>query len=183
MLDLETLGIRCGSVILSIGACVMGRGFGADRGDAFHSFLKPKPQLAVGCTMDPSTVLWWLAQSEEARQRMIAGQLGAVQPMESLLALSEWMDRAAPDPKTRKVWSNGADFDLALLNDLYRRFGLEAPWPYNGARDMRTILDIARCKAGDLLAPPAGAHDALQDAYYQSDVVALAFKRIFIQEA
>lgn len=179
MLDLETLGVRCGSVILSIGACVMERDLG-NMGQTFHAFLKPKPQMAAGATIDPSTVLWWLGQSDAARRAMIAGQDMAVQPMEALYQLNSWFDLVCPEVPARKVWANGADFDLALLNDLYRRFDLEAPWPYNGARDMRTVLDLAGgFKPAHYKAAPIGAHDALVDATYQADVTAAALKRIF----
>lgn len=180
MLDLETLGVRCGSVILSIGACAFNRCDGHGYAE-FHRFLKPKGQMQVGATIDPSTVLWWLGQSDKARVAMIAGQETAVQPMEALLALTEWVDSmigAPADRKYVKVWANGADFDLALLTDLYRRYGLEAPWPYNGARDMRTVMDLAGCKPADFEPPPQGAHDALVDALYQARVTAKALERI-----
>lgn len=177
MLDLETLGVRCGSVILSIGACTFDRVTGS-RGDTFHLFLKPKPQLAAGCTMDPSTVLWWLGQSDAARRAMLTGQDEAIKPVDALLRLRDWFNFVCPEVPARRVWANGADFDIALLTDLYRRFGMEAPWPYNVARDMRTVLDIAGGKASDYIPAPAGAHDALVDAIYQANVVALALHRI-----
>lgn len=177
MLDLETLGVRCGSVILSIGACAFNRCDGHGYAE-FSRFLKVKPQMTVGATIDPSTVLWWMKQSDKARVAMVAGQETAVQPMEALLALNDWFNQLGADMKTTKVWANGADFDLALLADLYRRFGMDAPWPYNGARDMRTVMDLAGCKPADFEPPPQGAHDALVDALYQARVTAGALTRI-----
>jgi exodeoxyribonuclease VIII len=175
MLDIETLGVRCGSVILSIGACVFGRAYGPQH-DTFHMHLNAEQQMAMGATMDASTVLWWLDQSDIARRAIAAGQENAVSPLAALEGLTKWLDKEAPVTATRRIWANGTDFDLALLTELYRKFGRKAPWPYNGARDMRTILDVVGKKATDLVPAPAGAHDALVDAVYQAEVVYQAFR-------
>lgn len=183
MLDLETLGVRCGSVILSIGACTFDRVTGTHlftgpKQPTFHRFLRIKEQQLAGCTVDASTFLWWLGQSDQARKAMLNGQdeAGVVEGV--LNGLDHWFNVVCPEVPARKVWANGADFDLALLSELYRKWGRQAPWPYNGARDMRTVLDIAGCKAADLIPTSTGAHDALVDAQYQANVVALALKRM-----
>lgn len=184
MLDLETLGTRCGSVILSIGACTFDRATGAhdilglDCTPNFHIFLKMKCQMAHGATIDPATVIWWLGQSEAARHAIIAGQDDAVNSYEALTAFDDWMNMVCPEVPARIIWANGADFDLALLAELYRKFNRQPPWPYNGARDMRTVFDLAETKPKALLDAPTGAHDALVDAQYQANVMALALHRL-----
>lgn len=180
MLDLETLGVRCGSVILSIGACTFDRNAGYYGDLCFHQFLKLGDQIGMGATMDPSTVMWWLAQSDHARKAMIDGQDQA-RPTGNVLAdFDRWLDMVCPEVPARIIWANGQDFDIALLNELYKKLGRNAPWPYNAARDMRTVLDVAGGhKPAFYKSAPTGAHDALVDAIYQADVLALALKRIY----
>lgn len=181
MLYLETLGTRCGSVILSIGACTFDRNAGhcGRSDDKFHMFLRAKEQLEIGCTIEPSTVMWWLAQSDVARKNMITGQDHAVTPHEALEYFTNWLSIVCPEMPARIIWANGQYFDIALLSELYKKCGKNAPWPYNAARDMRTVLDVAGGhKPAYYKSAPIGAHDALVDAVYQADVLAKAFNRI-----
>ncbi len=65
MIDLETLGTRPGSVILSIGAVEFDRDLGLGR--EFYVELNQASSITAGLTTDDATVDWWLDQEDAAR--------------------------------------------------------------------------------------------------------------------
>src|SRR6478609_2831880 len=68
MLDLETLGQKPGSVILSIGACVFDRVGVHER---FYTRVDPQSCIDAGLQADLSTFLWWMKQGDEARHEVL----------------------------------------------------------------------------------------------------------------
>ena len=70
MVDLETMGTRPGSVIVSIGAIEFDPQ-SARLGRTFYQTCSIKSAVDVGLAMDPETVTWWLQQSEGARGELI----------------------------------------------------------------------------------------------------------------
>lgn len=177
MLDLETLGTRPGSVILSIGACVFDEHGPIDNvAFTFHADLYLSDQTARGCTIDPDTVLWWLQQKDDARMAVV--NRTPISVMAALGLLYNFYERN--DCET--VWSNGADFDIPLITDLYKRAGLAPPWKYNAGRDVRTIFALILKKLGDFGHKNDMGHHALHDALFQAREVADAMLFLRKQE-
>lgn len=160
MLDLETLGTKPGSVILSIGAATF------DGKWTFHRRLTLTDQLASGMTMDPATIDWWMNQSDAARQSLFGttAQQDRTTAVVALMEFSRWC--AEVDLKT--VWGHGLNFDIPLLEALYRANKISPHWGYRAGRDTRTLFDLAGKKMGDFGTPNPLAHDALCDAVYQA---------------
>lgn len=124
MIDLETMGSAPTAAITSIGA-VLFDPYGNWIGDAFHTHVSLESCLLNGLTMDASTVLWWLGQSEAARKTLVDGQPGASNLREALHALTCFM------PFGVTPWCNGASFDFAILNNAYRAIKHPVPpWEY-----------------------------------------------------
>lgn len=66
-----------------------------------------------------------------------------------------------------KIWANGTDFDLPILENLFRESGYTImPWKYNDKGDYRTMRDLF-----SHYIPPKlkndNKHSALADATYQ----------------
>lgn len=162
MLDLETLGKAAGCPILSIGACAFTPGQGP--GDVFYEHMDIGMQAAFGLKMNPETVLWWMNQSDAARQALLGGQLKAKDPSTVLYLFEEWYKRVGGTA----IWGNGADFDLPILGALYDLNNRPRPWAYNAGRCMRTIFSLVGKKPGAFGSKNDLAHDALSDAIYQA---------------
>lgn len=131
MLDLETLGSKPGSVIVSIGAVK----FGSDRIlETFYERVDAESCVAAGLRVDVSTILWWLTQSEEARLEITrpGAPLTAV-----LIRFAQWVG----DPNA-EVWGNGAAFDNALLSSAYHAVGSCPPWKFFNDRCYRTVKNL-----------------------------------------
>jgi exodeoxyribonuclease VIII len=157
MLDLETLGVRPGCKILSVGAVVFGpAGLGAE----FYSEIdvETQPQL----TTDPDTFAWWQKQAPAARDRLFSRE-GKEALSTASVCFEGWLARVAPDAL---VWGNGADFDNVILSAAYTAQGLKQPWgPWNG-RCYRTLKalrpDVKLVRSGT-------HHNALDDAKSQAE--------------
>ena len=156
MIDLETLGTRPGSVILSIGAVKFD-----DSSDApfseFSTNISAESCVAVGLTIDASTVLWWMKQSDEARKAITDRES---QPLAMVLSSFKFWLRVVDC-----VWGNGAAFDNALLRSAYEAVGLACPWSYRSDRCYRTL----KAQYPNIQAPTGGTlHNSLDDARNQA---------------
>ncbi len=165
MVDIETLGTKPGSVILSIGA-VMFDDLGVLGGPMpFYRNIDVFSSLMAGLVIDPATVEWWREQSDAARGALSSEKhsLGSV-----LGEFYQWLRPAA------YVWAKGPDFDLVLLDAAYAAAGIGRPWSYRNTRDVRTILAIA----GVTQEPNGTKHHALDDACSQANAVVAAYKAL-----
>ncbi len=170
MLDLETLGTAPGSVILSIGAVHFGRG---EIHSEFHTHITPESCCAAGLKIDTSTAMWWMGQSEAARQSVLEGQKNAVQLWDGLMLFKNWLvecmrTQGGPiEPERVRLWGNGASFDCAQFAAAHRAVEIRRlPWKYSGERCYRTV------KALHPEVPEESRegihHNALDDAKHQA---------------
>lgn len=164
MIDIETLGSRPGSVILSIGAVYFDAETG-ELGKEFYAAIKPSSCIEAGLTTDIDTMLWWMRQSTEAQDaafsgdRFLAGALGEF----GLFAV-------AGSPS--RVWAKPPSFDLVLLESAMRACKLSPPWHFRAHRDCRTLFDIT----GVSQLTVGVAHNALDDAKAQAAGVIEAYR-------
>lgn len=173
--DLETLGTRYDSYILSIGVAK----FDIKTGDILGTFHKQ-----VICddrfNIDLDTVMWWIGRSESAC-KAILNRSGAI-PIE--MVLNE-LGSFIPDKENSYVWGNGSSFDITLLDHAYSKCNLKQPWGFRNVRDMRTIVDVVEGIKGP---PRTGGkvfdkksipfqgdrHNALHDAEHQARIISAA---------
>lgn len=158
MLDLETLGTKPGSVILSIGAVKFNRkevlpGW-------FHFHVSPADSRYHGLQIEGDTVLWWLTQSDEARKAITESKKYSLPYV--LNEFTKWLEHDCLE-----IWGNGANFDNALLSAAYDACGLERPWKFWNDRCYRTVKALHP----DLpLAKRTGTHhNAVDDARSQAE--------------
>lgn len=158
-IDIETMGHKYGSAIIAIGAVQFDLQSGKT-GEMFYTNIDLDSCIKAGLTMDPSTVLWWMKQSDEARKSLenIPYQL------EHALTLFEaWMQNI--NSTECQIWANSPSFDLNLLECAFSKFGMKAPWFYWQERDCRTLVafnpELKKSIINDL------PHDAISDCLYQ----------------
>lgn len=168
MLDLETMGTRPGSVIVSVGAIEFDPK-SARLGRTFYQTCSIASAVDVGLAMDPETVTWWLQQNEDARKELTQakGDLKSV-----LVAFSHWLFHCGKDVK---VWGNGSDFDNALLAEAYRRVSEPVPWLFWNNRCYRTMKSLFR---NTKLEREGTHHNALDDAIHQAKHLQLINREI-----
>lgn len=167
MVDLETLGTRPGSVILSIGAVFFDpKAEGEGLGHEFHIIIDVASSCVAGLNGSASTIKWWRDQSPEARATYDKAFSGYGIDLSAALAqFKAWLSGHADLGKV-KIWGNGAAFDNALLLEAYLRAGLPRPWGHRGDRCFRTLKNLARSiPEPRFIGVP---HFALDDAKHQA---------------
>lgn len=180
MVDLETLGTKPGSVILSIGAVVFDE---EDKmlGRSFYVTINQGSSQRAGLAIDEGTVKWWALQSEDARQ-VLYGTAGNAGPLlhDALVSFGMWLEAMTgttralygdhlynPEHlKNIEIWGNGSDFDNVILAAAYQAVGLPLPWQFYNNRCYRTLKNLF---PQHKMAKRIGTyHNALDDAKSQA---------------
>lgn len=159
MVDLETLGNGSNAMIVAIGACSL---LAPKEGPTFYQVIDP--ELSDG-DIDPSTVKWWMGQSDEARKSLLTQD--SVPLREALARFSLFLNHSLVPEENRHIWGNGATFDNVILASAYRRNVIPRPWAFWGDRCYRTLKNLHP----DIPLPKRTGthHNALDDAITQAE--------------
>ena len=162
MVDLETFSTASDAAIVSIGAVAFN---GEDLIDHFYSNITLSSSTEVGLHIDPTTIMWWLEQSDDARKALRSHE--DLLPT-ALLRFTSWYPEGAP------LWGNGASFDNVILDNAYKKAGITPPWKFWSHRCYRTIKSMFKD-----IPPPIFSgteHNALHDAAHQAKHLILIAK-------
>ena len=164
MIDLETMGNGSDSAIVSIAAVEFDINTG-EMGGSFYSKVSLESCVRAGLKMYPSTVLWWMKQSEEARAEISSG--GGMELDEMLAQLAEFMNPSSRTIKNNvNVWANSPRFDLGILQTAYGLFNRPIPWDFRNERDVRTLASYDPASKNSV-AFEGTPHNPLHDCIHQ----------------
>ncbi|HCT7447811.1 TPA: 3'-5' exoribonuclease [Klebsiella variicola] len=179
MVGLETMGKKHNAPIVAIGAVVFDPATGSI-GESFYKVVCLESSVNWGAVIDPSTVIWWLKQSSEARSAIVNDD--AIPLQDALLQFREFVsDNVAGGSKKAQVWGNGASFDNSILRSSYDCIAEDYPWEYWNDRDVRTMVELGQAISFDpkTTIPFEGSrHNALADAIHQARYVSAVWQRI-----
>lgn len=177
MINIETMGAKDDAAILSIGAAIFNEN-GVSSDKIFYRVISLEHNLDIGRTVDASTIMWWLEQSEEARAELSKGS-GTLHA--AMMNLYEFVQMNLT--KKGNVWVNGAMFDFRILRNAYMQMGTTPPWRWNQECCMRALRRIEKYLPASVnivtwdstrkLAEKNNkvAHNALEDALLQAHYV------------
>jgi hypothetical protein len=167
MVDIETLGLERGCVVLSIGAVLFDEVEVYDEDGTFYRNIDMQSCTDRGLEIHTRTLQWWLEQDEEAQDCLVDGD-----DLEDVLRrFSLWYD----GNDVSEIWANSPAMDCEVLEGAYDACGMDEPWEYHEERDMRTIESIA----GDVPKVEAEVkHNALDDAIRQATTVSQILSQI-----
>ena len=173
MLDLETMGTSNDAAIVAIGAVEFDVVAGPI-GEVFYRTIDLSSAVAEGGVIDAATVMWWLRQSDAAREALY-GRGDTLHIRQGLHEFAAWMSARGKDVK---VWGNGAAFDNVILAQAYRRMGLPVPWQHWDDRCYRTV----RALYPDIQMQRTGVHhnagdDAVSQAQHLLQILAAQHQR------
>lgn len=179
MVDMETMGKKTNAPIVSIGAVVFNPSTGI-LGETFYKVVSLESAVSWGAEIDPSTVIWWLKQSSEARSAIANDD--AIKLDDALLMFTDFvMDNITGGRKAARVWGNGATFDNAILRSSFELTCIDCPWDYWNDRDVRTMVELGKAIGFNPKAsiPFEGdRHNALADAQHQARYVSAIWQRL-----
>lgn len=167
MLDLETLATTVGAFIVQIAAVPFDldgdhQCYG-DRESTFNYHVNATSQRSRHIDLD--TVVWWQDQDYEARKRVFRPRRRL-----SLEQVLGEFSRYYRDLGHPRIWSNGPEFDGAILKHAYEEIGEPVPWHHRSVRCFRTACDIGirqRHQHRRPISEDAVLHDAASDCVEQ----------------
>lgn len=170
MIDLETLDTNDEAVILTVGLvdfdtekCYV------DENTALHIRMDLNEMMAsAGRSISASTLEFWIRQPQPVSESLFEGQIHLISQLSKILY--ERMPGGA-----HSVWSNGSNFDISILEDLFEK---RVPWHFWDVRDVRTINQIGKEVFGYPLKErgfDGRPHNALDDAIHQAEYVCEIF--------
>lgn len=158
MVDIETMGNKSYSSIISIGAVEFNIE-DASTGKEFYKRISLESCEQIGLKTDVSTILWWMQQNEQARAEFVdttnQENIGLV-----LLEFDKFCNM------DYQIWGNSARFDLGLLQNAYNIHGVEIPWNFRNERCVRTLVSF-KPEIKDNFVYNGVEHNALADCYKQ----------------
>ena len=162
MIDIETMGLGTNAPILSIGAAAFDL-FEDGIKATFHQGISLEDSMTVGRRPTASTILWWLQQDDAARKQVRQKCETGGTLTSALRAFDAWTKSL---PGISYVWGNGANFDIAILEQAYLDESMRTPWGYRNVRCFRTVMSEFGIETDWV--EPRVAHDALADAEAQA---------------
>lgn len=178
MVDLETMASCPRAAIISIGAVVFdpidGRRTSPE--NSFYRNVSLESSCRYGLELSPSTILWWMKQSQAARDVLFDNTIELPQMLQEF---------AAYVPQGCRIWGNGATFDNAILRYAYERCGIPVPWHYRDDRDVRTLVALGKAKGYTKYLPQRQgvAHNALDDALHQVEYCTQIYQYLLRKDA
>lgn len=165
MIDIETMGNRPNAPIVAIGAVAFNL-VTMELGARYYVNVDLASSIRDGAVPDPSTIMWWMTQSDDARSALTRGRVLDVAVF--LGEFAAWLDSATVAERDRKIWACGTDFDVVILAEHYKRAGREVPWRFWNSRDQRTMRELWPQVTKEMVRPGTH-HNALDDAAFQAE--------------
>jgi len=169
MIDLETLDTTPDSVILSVGAVKFN-----PSGNGIIERLQLLPMIEEQSdvykrTISESTLKWWEQQTPEAIERAM-GEHGRIPFKDCMEQLAQFCWN------TDGIWSNGATFDVSIIESAWRQLGINIPYGHWAVRDCRTLYKIANVNVKD--DDYVTSHIAVEDAERQAFIAQKAYQKL-----
>lgn len=178
MIDIETIGTAANTVVLSVGCCVFNK-------DGVHSkiewTLDMEEQIKLGRKFDQDTLFFWMKQKDAAKQAFDP-KLPKTSLKDFFILFEKYIDDELAKLKEKRdelrPWGNGANFDITIVEDLYRNQGPgkdAIPWKFWNIFCFRTFNHLTKAK--DLVPRNGIYHNAADDAEFQALCVIAFWKK------
>lgn len=177
MVDLETLGLKPGCPIVSIGAVVF-MNAPEFRDNLFYCTIAPESQYDIMDSADQSTLNWWNKQSEEAKAEVFnnPNSIDIVAALHRFRSFLEQLQVTSQDEIV--IWGNGASFDEPILLEAFTRTLVAIQWNYRNSFCFRTLKMLAEMYNIELPTFEGIKHNALADARYQAQCALRVFNTL-----
>lgn len=174
MIDLETLSNKANAAIIAIGACH----FDIETGkilSEFYSTMDWENVFSQPLDIDTSTLKWWMQQNDEARNGILNG-CGNLK--DELASFRSWV-QTINSGRDVCPWGNGATFDIVILENAFKVYGMKIPWNFWNIMDVRTAVRLAKGILDKKDIVRQGTHHhALDDAIYQAKYVSAMYQEL-----
>lgn len=161
MIDIETLGTDDNAIVLSVGVAMFNWERPDDPVKPVTEFgIDVREQEKLGRTISVDTLMWWMQQSDKARQ-VFDSREHKLSCMEAAVQITNAVSLADG------IWANGPDFDCRILAHFVRHTLPQFRWPFWKNRCVRTLKSLYPEAAAIKFV--GTAHNALADAVHQAE--------------
>lgn len=161
MIDIETLSTKPEAVVLSVGAVKFN--MKDEPVQKIHWRLDINEQTDADRDICNDTLEWWAKQDLAVRSEVFSTD-NRVSLDQFFAELNRYMTGA------EKIWCQGPQFDLVIIENLYRQFEQHWNWQFWQVMDSRTLFQVM--KHFNFEDPRKGVqqdlHNAAEDAYWQA---------------
>lgn len=185
-IDFETCALCPTAAVMSVGAVIWNR-TSDDSPFVFEGVTMPslfvygrhvdlRSQFVEGFTFDNETAQWWAQRSDEAKEVVLGYDETPLVSIDQVIGnLCRWMKEIKEMLKAEQIvlWSQGTDFDIAILRNICNKYCIEIPVSYKNFRDHRTFfLECAKmiCNQAGVQMDPEKAY-ALVEPYEEEGAV------------
>ena len=143
-LDIETLSLRPTACITAISAKTFFFDGTVDNGLSLKCCVDATSCAMYGLTSEQRTITWWATQPIEAKQFFLNEP--AIKLRDALMKLAQLYHAVQDAYNCQRVlvWTQGTDFDIAVLRNAFRQVFNDdekvIPWPHDCVRDARTYI-------------------------------------------
>jgi hypothetical protein len=185
-LDLETMSMENNAAIVQIAAIVFScpPEYHIPAGDretywVFNEYVDPESSEACGGHVDVETMKWWDKQDPVVRAKVFSGTAHLLTVLHQFTA---WLRSISilGDASDISVYCKGPDFDYVILKSAYESVHMECPINFRLVQSVRTIEEVAATMGyvSGWAGKNSAAHDALEDAKHQGNLVANVLQTI-----
>ncbi len=171
MVDIETHSTQTFAAIASIAAVSFNPYVESRITGAFQMNVDPKTCEEYGLHFDPKVAEWWAKLPPDVQAATQHDQ----RPLEEAL---DGLTRFFHKSNAKNVWSQGAAFDIPILDNCYSISGRKSPWNFTEVRDTRTIYDVAGFHREMIAKNMKYAHVAEYDVMYQVKCVQRSYRML-----
>lgn len=178
MFDLETVGTRPTSAILSIGAVIFDPYTPVQsttdlKEYSFYRTINLPSCYAAGLTYDQATLDWWATQSEDAQKALTLDNRPLTEVLQEFLV---WLSNHPF--RITGYWANSPSFDRVILENALTAIAKRWPIPFWGENDVRTLKRVAWPNNNAPNFREGTHHNALDDAIAQCRLVQCAHEKL-----
>lgn len=175
--DLETCALCPTAAVMSIGAVVwndkaedtpFALDDGFEKGVSFYRHVDLRSSFLDGFAFDKKTSEWWASQDDKVKKALLDYDDNPLEPIDCVV--DDFFcfiqdTKKEVSAKETKLWSQGADFDIAILRNICDKYNMEIPVNYRNFRDHRTFF----MEGARLLCDKSGAEFDPERAYLLVD--------------
>ena len=175
--DLETCALCPTAAVMSIGAVVwndkaedtpFALDDGFEKGVSFYRHVDLRSSFLDGFAFDKKTSEWWSSQDDKVKKAVLDYDDNPLEPIDCVV--DDFFcfiqdTKKEVSAKEIKLWSQGADFDIAILRNICDKYNMEIPVNYRNFRDHRTFF----MEGARLLCDKSGAEFDPERAYLLVD--------------
>jgi hypothetical protein len=152
MLDIETLGTTPDAHILTIAAQTFDPLQRDWLGESYYARVDFESQ--ENRCIEQGTLEWWATQGESQEEAFAEEDRIPLDQALTGLGRMIW--------QSKRIWANGSNFDMTILEHAYKSYGRALPWQYFHVRDARTVYSLV-----PTLEKYPASHHALEDCRRQ----------------